>query len=111
MIQDCGISWVIVGHSERRRLYGETDAIVGEKVVYALNHSLKVMACIGETLEQREAGKTLEARSACGGLACGVTIFPSWDVEFLGSARTGIVASVRSSSAHFAGRVAARGLA
>lgn len=38
MLQDIGISWAIVGHSERRRYYGETDKIVGEKVVYALNH-------------------------------------------------------------------------
>jgi len=57
MLVDMGIPWVILGHSERRALCGETNEVVGTKVAYALSQGLKVIACIGETLEQREAGE------------------------------------------------------
>ena len=60
MIADCGAKWVIIGHSERRQIFGETDKLIGEKVGFALDNSLKVIACIGETLQEREAGKTFE---------------------------------------------------
>lgn len=60
MITDCGAKWVIIGHSERRQIFGESDKLVGEKVGFALDNSLKVIACIGETLQEREAGKTNE---------------------------------------------------
>ena len=55
-----GATWVIIGHSERRQYFGETDAQVGEKVAAATAAGLKPIACIGETLAEREAGKTLE---------------------------------------------------
>jgi len=58
MVKDCGVPWVILGHSERRALFGETDEIVGKKVARALSTGLKVIACIGESLEQREKGET-----------------------------------------------------
>jgi triosephosphate isomerase len=58
MLNDIGIKWVILGHSERRHIFGETDKVVGEKVKTALDHKLKVIACIGEKLEEREGGKT-----------------------------------------------------
>lgn len=60
MIKDVGADWVILGHSERRTIFGETDDLVAEKVAHALECGLKVIACIGETLEEREAGKTEE---------------------------------------------------
>ena len=60
MIQDCGVKWVILGHSERRNVFGETDELIGEKVGFALESGLKVIPCIGEKLEEREAGKTTE---------------------------------------------------
>jgi len=60
MIKDVGCDWVIIGHSERRNVFGESDELVGEKVVHALEQGLKVIACIGEKLEEREAGKTEE---------------------------------------------------
>ncbi|XP_028170842.1 triosephosphate isomerase [Ostrinia furnacalis] len=60
MIKDVGCDWVILGHSERRTIFGEKDDLVAEKVAHALESGLKVIACIGETLEEREAGKTEE---------------------------------------------------
>jgi triosephosphate isomerase len=64
MLKDAGIPWVVLGHSERRQLCGETNEEVAIKVKYALGHGLKVMACIGETLDQREAGTTLNVCEA-----------------------------------------------
>lgn len=60
MIQDCGAHWVILGHSERRNVFGETDELVGEKVGFALKSGLSVVPCIGEKLDEREAGTTNE---------------------------------------------------
>jgi triosephosphate isomerase len=58
MVKDCGATWVILGHSERRNVFGETDELVGEKVGFALQSGLNVLPCIGEKLEEREAGVT-----------------------------------------------------
>lgn len=56
MIKDFGAQYVIVGHSERRSLYGETDEVVAHKVQAALENDLTPLFCIGETLEERESG-------------------------------------------------------
>ena len=58
MIKDFGARHVIVGHSERRILYGETSSLVAEKVKAALESDLTPLLCVGESLEQREAGET-----------------------------------------------------
>ncbi|XP_031732337.1 triosephosphate isomerase A [Anarhichas minor] len=60
MIKDCGVDWVILGHSERRHVFGEGDELIGQKVAHALESGLAVIACIGEKLEEREAGTTEE---------------------------------------------------
>ncbi|XP_004074104.1 triosephosphate isomerase [Oryzias latipes] len=60
MIKDCGADWVILGHSERRHVFGENDELIGQKVAHALESDLGVIACIGEKLEEREAGTTEE---------------------------------------------------
>jgi len=60
MLKESGCAWVILGHSERRQLFGETDASVAEKVAAAVTAGLVPIACVGETLAEREAGKTLE---------------------------------------------------
>ncbi|HIB31418.1 MAG TPA: triose-phosphate isomerase [Candidatus Thioglobus sp.] len=56
MIKDFGAQYVVVGHSERRSMYGETDQLVADKVRVALENNLTPLFCIGETLEEREAG-------------------------------------------------------
>lgn len=58
MLQDVGVSWVIVGHSERRSLYGETDALVAAKAACALAAGLRPIVCVGETLQERELNQT-----------------------------------------------------
>ncbi|CAI0411309.1 unnamed protein product [Linum tenue] len=63
MLVNLDIPWVILGHSERRSLLKESNDFVGDKVAYALAKGLKVIACVGETLEQREAGSTMEVHS------------------------------------------------
>ncbi len=60
MLQDVGAAWVLVGHSERRHVFGESLDMVQDKTACALENNFKVTFCIGETLEEREAGK-LEA--------------------------------------------------
>ncbi len=56
MLQDAGCTWTILGHSERRHIFGETDVLLNEKLKFALASGMKVMFCIGETLEEREGG-------------------------------------------------------
>ena len=58
--KDAGAALTLVGHSERRSVFGDTDEILNKKVAAALRHGLKVIFCVGETLEEREAGKTLD---------------------------------------------------
>ena len=57
MLKDLDVHWVILGHSERRHVIGESDAHVGDKIKQALATGLKVIACIGETESQRDAGE------------------------------------------------------
>ncbi|MFN9369047.1 MAG: triose-phosphate isomerase [Planctomycetia bacterium] len=73
MLVDLGCSHVILGHSERRTLFGETDAAVNAKTRAALNAGLTPIVCVGETLEEREAGRTAavvttQVESSLGGI-------------------------------------------
>jgi triosephosphate isomerase len=60
MLLESGAKWVIIGHSERRQYFGESDEFVHKKVAAALKAGLRPIVCIGETLAEREAQKTLE---------------------------------------------------
>lgn len=70
MLRDAGATHVIIGHSERRQLYGETDETVRRKTQAALQTGLRVIMCVGETLEEREAGgaESVVRRQLEGGL-------------------------------------------
>lgn len=60
MLKSIGVEYVIIGHSERRQYFNETDESVNKKIKAAFVNELKPIVCVGETLEQREAGKTEE---------------------------------------------------
>ena len=60
MLKAINVEYVIIGHSERRQYFAETDETVNKKIKAAFNYGLKPIVCVGETLEEREAGKTAE---------------------------------------------------
>jgi len=60
MLKDCGCSFCVIGHSERRTYFHETDETVNKKIKSALKHDLIPICCVGETLAQREAGETFK---------------------------------------------------
>lgn len=64
MLKEVGAEYVIIGHSERRAYFGETDETVNMRLKQALKYGLKPIVCVGETLDQREAGKTEEVLAA-----------------------------------------------
>ena len=89
MLADAGAALVILGHSERRAGYGETDALVAAKVEAALRAGLEPIVCVGETLAQREAGQALEVvtgqvrgslPAALAGRAFSVAYEPVWAI-------------------------------
>jgi triosephosphate isomerase len=114
MLKDAGASAVIVGHSERRTLHGETDAMVRAKAQAAWRAGLTAILCIGETRAEREAGQTLEVlgRQLDGsvpdgatGAALVVAYEPVWAI---GTGLTPTVADVAQAHAFVRGRLAAR---
>ncbi len=91
MLLDCGVRWVIVGHSERRSRYGESSGIVAAKAARAVVHGLKPIICVGETLHEREQGRTLAVITAqlapvfdaCAAdelAACAIAYEPVWAI-------------------------------
>lgn len=59
-LKDFNINWTLIGHSERRQFFGDTEDAIGKKIKIALSYDLNIIACIGEKLEERNEGKTLE---------------------------------------------------
>lgn len=59
MLKDVGVSSVLIGHSERRHILGETDELISQKVAFGLSMNFQIVLCVGETLQQRERGDTL----------------------------------------------------
>jgi triosephosphate isomerase len=89
MLADAGATLVILGHSERRAGYGESDALVAAKVEAALRAGLEPIICVGETLAEREAGRALEVvtgqvrgslPAALAGVAFAVAYEPVWAI-------------------------------
>ena len=91
MLKDLGVKYVIVGHSERRQMFGETDFSVNKKVIAALEADLHPIICVGETLDQRELGVTMElialqVKSALAGVPaekarrCVIAYEPVWAI-------------------------------
>src|SRR3546814_10033266 len=76
MLKDVGCSHVLVGHSERRALYGESDALVAQKFIAALACGLQPILCLGETLDEREANQRSEERRV--GKECVSTCRSRW---------------------------------
>ena len=62
-MKDLGIKWTLTGHSERRTLFHESDEIVALKTKLAIDNDMQVLLCIGELLQEREAGKTAEVNA------------------------------------------------
>ena len=60
MLKSINVEYVIIGHSERRQYFNETDETVNKKIKAAFENGLKPIVCVGETLEERETGKTVE---------------------------------------------------
>jgi triosephosphate isomerase len=115
MLKEAGAEYVIIGHSERRTKFGETDAHVNRKLRAALEAGLRPIVCIGETLDEREAGRTLEvldrqlrgglenvSPAAVGGLA--IAYEPVWAI---GTGRTATTAQAQEAHRHIRGRLKA----
>jgi triosephosphate isomerase len=81
MLRDLYVTFVILGHSERRQLFGETNQIINKKIHAAIENNLKPIYCIGETLEERESGKTLDVVRTQ--VREGLENFPSHSIENL----------------------------
>jgi triosephosphate isomerase len=113
MIKEAGATYVIVGHSERRQLFGETDAIVNRKVQSAIAQGLTPIICIGETLDERERSETLAVldRQIKGGLdgvtaeqvaALVIAYEPVWAI---GTGRNATAAQAGEAHAHIRTRL------
>ena len=66
MLVDAGVKYVVLGHSERREYFGETNADVNKKILKAFEHGITPIMCCGETLEQREQGVTMDFHPPAG---------------------------------------------
>jgi triosephosphate isomerase len=113
MVKEAGAAFAIIGHSERRRLFGETDAGVNRKVLAALGVGLTPIVCIGETLEEREGNQTLAVLDRqlkdgldrlAGGQVAGMVIAyePVWAI---GTGRNATAAQAGEAHAHIRTRL------
>ena len=116
MLGELGCSYVLVGHSERRALYGDTDAVVAAKVAVAQSLGLKPVLCLGETLEERDAGKTesvLERQLTAvldkvGAEAFAQAVIAYEPVWAIGTGRTATTAQAQDAHAFLRGLMARR---
>jgi triosephosphate isomerase len=113
MLKEAGAEYVIIGHSERRRLFAETDVTVNRKIVAAIGAGLTPIVCVGETLEERERGDTLavldrQIKEGLDGLTADrvgdlvVAYEPVWAI---GTGRNATAAQAEESHAHIRTRL------
>jgi len=113
MVREAGAEYVLVGHSERRRLFGETDVTVNRKIRAALGVDLCPIVCVGETLEEREAGTThavldrqlkdgLDALNPAQIAGLVLAYEPVWAI---GTGRNATAAQAQDAHAHIRGRL------
>jgi triosephosphate isomerase (TIM) len=113
MVREAGAQYVIIGHSERRRLFGETDATVNRKVVAAIGADLTPIVCVGETLEEREGNRTLavldrQVKEGLDGLSAAqvadlvIAYEPVWAI---GTGRVATAAQAEEAHAHIRTRL------
>ncbi len=106
LVADAGATWAIVGHSERRQFFGDTNEGVGKKAVAALAAGLGVIACVGESLAERDAGRTLDVVDAqLAGALAGVKdasklVIAYEPVWAIGTGRTATPAQAQEVHAH-----------
>ena len=113
MIKEAGAEYVIIGHSERRTLFGETDEAVNRKVRAAIAANLIPIACIGETLAEREAGATLsvldrQIKAGFDGITgdqVGALVIAYEPVWAIGTGRTATAAQAQEAHAHIRQRL------
>ena len=119
MLADCGASYVIVGHSERRADHGETSEIVKAKAEAALRAGLRAIVCVGETLPERDEGRVMEVigrqleavREVLGGAAMGEIVLAYEPVWAIGTGRSASVAQVAEVHAAIRAWLKAHGVA
>jgi triosephosphate isomerase len=115
MLKDFGCRFVLVGHSERRAHHGESDALVAQKVQRALACGLQPVLCIGETLAEHEAGKTLEIvgsqfDAVYGKLAADVNLVIAYEpIWAIGSGKTAMAQQVQEVHRFIRGRLGKAG--
>ena len=115
MLKDFGCTYVIVGHSERRALYGESDAVVAEKFAAAQTAGLTPILCVGETLEERESGVTEQVVgrqldvviAKCGVAALARAVVAYEPVWAIGTGKTATPEQAQTVHAFIRGRVRA----
>jgi triosephosphate isomerase len=113
MLREAGADYVIIGHSERRRLFGETDLTVNRKLAAALGAKLTPIVCIGETLDEREAGQTLsvldrqikEGLDALTGDQVGALVIAYEPVWAIGTGRNATPAQAGEAHGHIRSRL------
>src|SRR5436190_16315991 len=113
MLKEAGAEYVIIGHSERRRLFGETDATVNRKLTAAVAAQLTPIVCIGETLEERDANETLnvldrQIKQGLDGLTAdqiGALVIAYEPVWAIGTGRNATPAQANEAHAHIRGRL------
>ena len=113
MIKDAGAQYVIIGHSERRTLFGETDATVNRKTLAAIGAGLTPIVCIGEKLEQRELNETLDVLDrqikagldSLSGEQVGSLVLAYEPVWAIGTGRTATPAQAGEAHAHIRSRL------